>query len=190
MTRVFLLIFVFAMAACGPAMISGQGARSGDRYSSTFVTHAIGKGPLPTRITGNPSSLGQAEFERLTLSRLRLEGGFPRAVFATDVRPGPNQPYHLALVFNPADRLAPGDTLCTGESATVAAGAELYIRAAFCRRGEALTTNFARLPTPASFSGTDFQQALDQVITLLMPAQDPPNTGTDCDRIGRIVPIC
>lgn len=185
------LAVLLAVASCSP-LVTGEGATSRDRYSSTFVTYAITHGPMPTQIIGNASRLPVDEFQRLTLSRLRLEGGFPPATFVIGPQPLPDHDFHLVLAFNPVDRSSSGDDLCRGTAAVSAeSAAELYIKAAFCRRDRTLTTNFARLPTPDDFATPTYAQALGQLLTLLMPFQDPPGAGTDCERAGRLVPaIC
>ena len=185
------LVVLLAAASCAP-IVTGEGATSRDRYSSTFVTHAIARGPLPTRIIGNPSGLSMAEFQRQTLSRLRLEGGFGRASFAIDPQPRPDHDFHLALAFNPVDRSSGADDMCGGGAAVIRDPQDdLYIKAAFCRRGRALTTNFVRFPAPANFDAPIYDQAFGQLMTLLMPFQDPKGGGTDCERVGRLIPaIC
>lgn len=185
------LAVLLSVTACAP-ILTGEGATSRDRYSSTFVTYAIHRGPMPVRIIGNPSGLSGADFQQLTLSRLRLEGGFGAARFAIDPQPRPDHDFHVVLAMNPLDRSSAADDLCDGSVALAAEpAAELYIKGAFCRRGRALTTNFARLPRPADFQAPIYEQALGQVMTLMMPFQDPPGGGTDCERVGRLVPaIC
>jgi len=185
------LVVLLSVAACAP-ILTGEGATTRDRYSSTFVTHAIQRGPMPVRIMGNPSTLPGGEFQQLTLSRLRLEGGYGAARFAIDPQPRPDHDFHVVLAMNPLDRSSAADDLCDGSAALAAGPAtELYIKGAFCRRGRALTTNFARLPQPADFQAPIYEQALGQVMTLMMPFQDPGNSGADCDRVGRLVPaIC
>lgn len=185
------LAVLLSVAACAP-ILSGRGATEGDRYSSSFVTYAINRGPMPVRIIGNPSALPGAEFQQLTLSKLRLEGGFGVARFAIDPQPRPDHDFHVVLAMNPLDRSSAADGLCDGSVVLAAAPAgELYIKGAFCRRDRALTTNFARLPRPADFRAPIYEQALGQVMTLMMPVQEPGGSGADCDRVGRLVPaIC
>ncbi len=181
------LVLLLAATSCTP-IVTGEGATSRDTYSSTFVTYAITHGPMPTRILGNPSGLPAAAFQNLTLSRLRLEGGFPPATFAIDPQPRPDHDFHVVLAFNPVDRSSFGNDMCAGSaSISTEPTADLYVKAAFCRRGRPLTTNFVRLPMPADFAAPIYGQALGQLITLLMPFQDLRGGGTDCERAGRLV---
>ena len=171
------------LAACTGATVGGTGTTSIDRFHPDVAQYVVSMGPIPTVIEGNPSTLPAETFRAITLKRLALEGGYATHSFAINPQPAPRHNYRVVLLYNPTDRLISEDAICRGEGGTYSQPqGELYLRGAFCLRGESQATGFVKAPAPAAFDSEVYSRFLAQLMVNMMPLRDPRAQDITCSR--------
>ena len=162
-----LLLFVSACAVGG--IRTGVPINDDARIQST-ATYVAATGQFPTVIRGNPSDLGDRDFERAVIDALRLPAPFPPTAFAVSPDPPVSHPFRLVLVFNPADRGLGPRRLCSLEADIPVTGPAdgLFLRAAYCQGSDPISENFGAAEI-ADYRSAKFRTLMFLVMADLFP---------------------
>lgn len=178
-----LAVALSVLAACTGSTIGGTGSTTVDRYNPVFGQEVVAAGPIPTVIEGNPSTLSKPVFDTVTLRRLQLESGYGRHSFALSPQPRPRHNWQVVLLFNPTDRSISADGICRGEGGTHSQPqGQMYLKGAFCNRGDAYASGFVMAPVPANFDSEAYSQFLAQLMFNMMPLRDSRAADITCSR--------
>lgn len=165
---------VLLISACSAsAILTGSPINDDERIRSSAF-YVAGTGQFPTVIRGNPSRLGDGEFQDAVLSVLRLPAGLPATTFTLNPDPPVTHTYRLVLVFAPENRAVSAQTLCGGEANVPVLRTKdelLFLKAAYCHRSDPLSETFGKT-TIVDYRGEKFRTLMFLVMGELFPPQE------------------
>lgn len=171
-------------SACGANDIRTGSPINDDGRVRSSAVHVAAAGQFPTVIQGNPSTLGDDAFRDAVLSVLRLPAGLPATTFTLKPDPPAGHTYRLVLIFSPENKAVSARTICAGEAEVPVSDAKnerLFLKAAYCHRGEPLSETFGESAI-TDYRGGKFRTMMFLVMEELFPPER--GDGDDCIRLS------
>ena len=136
------------------------------------LAYAGTRGPVPTRIHGNPFAVSKARLDRWVTDALGDSPVGTVAAFST-AKAGPGSPYRMVLSFDGPHDLD-GEDLCRGAvpaTRNATAGA-VRLAAAFCLGDGALSEATGEAYGVSGLDDPDMQMLVNQIMFVLFPGEE------------------
>jgi len=142
-------------------------------YGPGLVQYVAAKGTFPAVVIANPFGAGR---DGALLSALELPGYLPpTALSPTSARDRDDG--HLVLIFDPVSSSSGHAACAAPDQQSVSGGGggteTLRLQIAFCYDDEVVSEAFMEMPRPRGPGDPDFNQAMAQLLYVLLPPQNP-----------------
>ena len=168
--RVFGLLAVAAVSACGAEILLGDVWRAG--AADEFAAAAGGR-DMRTLIIGNPFTEAKATVDAAITDAMQGHNYGPPTNFTT--RPGPSaaKNYRITILFNPPPAIGP-NSMC-GETDALSAedrGERLRLLAVFCSHGDPMSYVYGSTAAANSAADPAVRHLMASVTRELVPPSD------------------
>jgi len=149
-------------------------------YSPEYVGYVTRDGNFPVEISGNPLGNSTLAGEKL-LAAIEIPQWIASRKLKLVATPDRGQGPRMVLVFNPANLLTNGDTLCANSNPEIAApGDRTRIIAAFCHDDRNVTRATGEGDVQSGLHDPRFIELLNDLIEETLPIRNRDHDTTDC----------
>lgn len=170
------LIAVLLLASCtGQSGVSVSRIDIGSLYGPGLVQWVGGGRDLPVEVTGNPTELAKAEWDRTVSDALNASGWLSRTHLTSEPDGSQRGNFHVAVMFD-----APTDiddrSLCLGAvdpELLVPVDGRSHIAMAFCNEDTAVSSAHAQTAAIVASNAPQIQAAMSQLLRQVFPPRNP-----------------